>query len=127
MLAHANKLTRYANKMVAPIYWRIVPIYWRSKAGSHSTIATALEQEKLINLSNYQIINFPVCVSRLCELLIGYFSTTFQSSQLQVPINIFYFKQIKSSGALKLQSTSIQLHIDICAPSYYCCTCVFEC
>ena len=63
-------------------------------------------------------------ISQFVYWTLWYFSTTstFQSLQLQVPT--FHFKQIESSGASKLLSSSVRLRMDIYTRSYGCCTCV---
>ena len=102
----------------------LVTAFWTGSCGPvfgiHTTYySISWLMEEFINLMISQFVYWS-----LCELRIGYFSTTptFQSSQLQVPT--FHFEQIESSGASKLQSSRVRLRMDIYACSYGCCTCV---
>ena len=101
----------------------LVTAFWMGSCGPVFEIHTTYYSiswlmEEFINLMISQFVYWS-----LCELRIGYFSTTstFQSSQLQVPT--FHFEQIESSGASKLQSSRVRLRMDIYARSYGCCTC----
>jgi len=105
----------------------LVTAFWTGSCGPvfgiHTTYySISWLMEEFINLMISQFVYWS-----LCELRIGYFSTTstFQSSQLQVPT--FHFEQIESSGASKLQSSRVRLRMDIYARSYGCCTCVRWC